>query len=57
MRGGCIKEYVNKMNFFYKLMKMITHREIKDITAKEYEDYYKEADSFVKRMQKIVEKK
>jgi predicted nucleotidyltransferase/uncharacterized protein (UPF0332 family) len=50
------KKYVDTMNKFYKLMKMITHREIKSISGLEYEKHYKEADMFVRRMKKLVEK-
>ncbi|MBN1156341.1 nucleotidyltransferase domain-containing protein [Candidatus Woesearchaeota archaeon] len=50
-------EHVSTMRLFYKLSKMIVHREIKDIAPKEYENYYKSAEDFVKRMQKIIERK
>ncbi|MBI2151410.1 hypothetical protein HYU21_01645 [Candidatus Woesearchaeota archaeon] len=45
------------MNNFYHLSKKITHREIKEIKGEEYELYYKDADEFVRRMKKLVEKK
>lgn len=48
--------YVQTMERFYKLMKMITHREIKDVSGEEYERYYKEAEDFVLRMRKLIEK-
>ena len=51
------KKYVEIMHRFYKLSKMITHREIKEIKGHEYEKYYKEAEDFVKRMKHIVQKK
>ncbi len=50
------KRYVDLMTKFYKLSKMITHREIKQITGPEYEHYYHEADDFVRRMKKLVMK-
>ena len=50
------KKYVNTMEKFYKLAKMITHREIKEIKGPQYESYYLEADDFVKRMKKLIEK-
>ena len=48
-------KYVTIMRHFYKLMKMITHREIKEIKGKEYEHYYKTAEDFVKRMREFIE--
>ena len=50
------KKYVESMNRFYKLSKMITHREIKQISGPEYEKYYHEAEAFVRRMKKLVER-
>lgn len=49
------KKYANTMDKFYKLMKGITHREIKEITGKEFDAYFKEADDFVKRMKLFLE--
>ncbi len=49
------RKYVSIMRNFYKLMKMITHREIKEITGAEYDKNYKIAESFVKRMRKFIE--
>ena len=50
------KKYSETMRKFYKLSKMITHREIKMVTGQEYEKYRHEADGFVKRMKKLIEK-
>ncbi len=50
------KKYADTMRRFYRLNKMITHREVKKITGAEYEHYYKEADAFVARMKKLIEK-
>ena len=50
------KKYVDTMRKFYKLSKQITHREIKEIKGQEYEKYYHEADAFVKRMKKLIDK-
>jgi len=50
------KKYVDTMRNFYKLSKMITHREIKEIKGSAYDKYYQEADDFVKRMRILVEK-
>lgn len=48
--------YVQTMHKFYKLSKMITHREIQKITGSEYENYMKEASEFVQRMKVLIEK-
>jgi len=49
------QHYVTIMNNFYKLMKMITYREIKEVKGQEFDKYYREAESFVKRMRKFIE--
>ena len=49
--------YADIMRKFYKLSKMITHREVKDINGPEYDRLYKEADEFVQRMKRLIEKK
>jgi len=62
LRSRLVKEhklepkYAKTMDNFYKLMKAITHREIKEIKGPEYEKYYKEAEEFVNRIQKFIEK-
>jgi len=48
--------YVETMRKFYKISKMITHREIKEIKGQEYELYMKEAAGFVERMRVLIEK-
>lgn len=48
--------YVDTMKRFYKLSKMITHREIQEVKGSEYERYYLEATDFVNRMKKIIER-
>src|SRR3989344_3762214 len=50
------QKYVEIMRKFYRLSKMITHREIRQIHGPEYEKYYIEAEEFVKRMKILVEK-
>ncbi len=47
--------YVNIMRRFYKLSKMITYREIKEVKGLEYEQYYREAEEFVRRMRRIID--
>src|SRR3989344_239674 len=49
--------YADIMRKFYKLSKMMTHREVKEINGPEYDRLYKEADEFVQRMKKLIEKK
>lgn len=51
------KKYVVTMRDFYKLMKMITHRQIKEIKGVEFDHYHKQATEYVDRMKKIVEGK
>jgi hypothetical protein len=50
------KKYADTMRKFYKIMKGITHREIKEIDGHQYVEYLKEADDFVKRMKEFIEK-
>jgi len=50
------KRYSDTMRKFYDLSKAITHREIREISGPQFEKYYYEADDFVKRMKKLVEK-
>jgi len=49
-------KYVDTMRKFYKLNKMITHREIQQVSGPEYEKFYHEADEFVRKMKQLVEK-
>lgn len=48
--------YVRIMRKFYKLSKMITHREIREIKGPEYEIYLKEASAFIQKMRILIEK-
>jgi len=49
------QKHVTTMRHFYKLMKMITHREVKEIKGKEYDEYYRHAEEFVTRMREFIE--
>ena len=49
------KKYVAIMREFYKLQKMVVHRELKDIKGSEYDHYRREAEEFVNEMKKLVE--
>ena len=48
-------KYALIMRHFYKIMKGIVHREIKEIKGSDYDKYYKTAEDFVKRMGEFVE--
>ena len=48
-------KYVIIMRNFYRLMKMITHREIVEIKGHEFDHYYRTAEDFVQRMRKLIE--
>jgi uncharacterized protein (UPF0332 family) len=49
-------KYVSIMRHFYKTMKMITHREVKEVKGEEYDKYYKAAEDFVNRMREFIER-
>lgn len=51
------QKYVTIMRNFYKLMKMITHRDIREIKGAEFDRYFKDAADYVARMRKIIENK
>ena len=51
------KKYADIMRKLYALSKKITHREIKEISGKEYDKYKKLAETFVDGMKKFIEKK
>ena len=48
-------KYVIIMRNFYKLMKMIVHRELKEIKGHEFDHYYHIAEEFVQRMKRIID--
>jgi len=50
------KKYVNTMRNFYKLSRMILHREIKEIKGIEFDRYFKEAQEYIERIKKFIEK-
>lgn len=53
--GHLEKKYAHTMTNFYRLQKMISHREIGEIKGEEYDRYFKEAREFVERMKKFLE--
>jgi predicted nucleotidyltransferase/uncharacterized protein (UPF0332 family) len=46
-----------KMKFFYEISKKIIHKEILEISGKEYDHYFKEAEEFVEDMKQFIKKK
>ncbi|MBI2138747.1 nucleotidyltransferase domain-containing protein [Candidatus Woesearchaeota archaeon] len=48
------EKYVHIMRNFYRLSKMITHRELTEVKGEEFDRYYKEAEEFVQRMKKFI---
>jgi len=56
-KGLLEKKYVETMRMFYDLSKKIVHREIKEISGTEYAKYLLEAEDFVNRMRKLIEKR
>ncbi len=54
-KGLIDKKYADTMKKFYKLSKMINHREIKEISGKEYDSHYKEAQDFVYKIREFIE--
>ena len=54
-RGLLDKRYVGIMRNFYTLQKRIVYREVKDISGKEFEQLYADADDFVQAMKKLIE--
>lgn len=56
-KGLAPKRAAKIMEFFYKLSKQITHRELTKISGKDYETYKTEAQQFIEQMKKVVEGK
>lgn len=53
----CSKREVETMHFFYDLSKKITHRQISEITGKQYDEYLKRAKQFVDSMESVIRTK
>ncbi len=49
------KKYSSTMRKFYRLQKMIAHRDVKEISGEQFDLYFKEASDFVTRMKKLIE--
>ena len=50
------KRYTEIMKKFYEIQKKIMYRETKEISSKDFEEYYREASSFVARMEEFINK-
>jgi SOS-response transcriptional repressor LexA len=55
--GHVPQRYADLMDTFFKLQKKIVHREIQELTGKQFDEYKKQAQDFVKVMQKVVEQR
>ncbi len=55
--GHVPAKYSGIMDMFYKLQKKIIHREIQEVEGRNYDQYKKIAQDFVKTMQRVVEQK
>ncbi|MBR9690460.1 hypothetical protein GOV08_02135 [Candidatus Woesearchaeota archaeon] len=55
--GHLEKKYATIMANFYRLQKMISRRELGEVKGQEYDNYFKDAQDFVDRMKKFLEKK
>ena len=56
VRPGLVaKRYADIMKFFYELSKQITHREIRDIPGKKFDEYAALAKDFVNTMRRVIE--
>ena len=51
------KKYADTMRTFYRLQKMIVHREIREVNGAEYERYFQEAHEFVSAMEEYLNRK
>jgi len=56
-KGLIDKKYAETMKKFYLLSKKINHREIKEISGRDYDAYYKEAQDFVYKVREFIEDK
>lgn len=56
-KGFLNRKYVALMSNFYELAKKIMHREINEVTGRQYERYLKDAQEYVDVMRKFIEKR
>ncbi|HLC33109.1 MAG TPA: nucleotidyltransferase domain-containing protein [Candidatus Nanoarchaeia archaeon] len=58
VRTGLVNhKYADIMNSFYDLHKRITHRQVAEISGKQFDEYRATAEEFVKIMQSVVERR
>ncbi len=50
------QKYATIASRFYDLSRMILHRDIKDISGEEFDQYFKDAEDFIERMKNFVQK-
>lgn len=55
--GSVPKRYADIMKFFYGLSRQITHREIRDIPGRKFDEYHALAKDFVETMKRFIEGK
>ncbi len=55
--GHVPQKYADLMDMFFKLQKKIVHREIQELTGRQFDEYKKQAQDFVHVMQKVVEQR
>ena len=55
--GHLPKKYADTMRFFYDLSKKITHREIRDIPGRTFDQYAALARDFINAMKRVIEGK
>jgi uncharacterized protein (UPF0332 family) len=48
-------KYVVIMRNFYRLAKMVGHRQIAEIKGQEFDRYFKDAEMFINRMKKFID--
>ena len=56
-KGHLEGKYVFIMRNFYKLMKMITHGQKREVKGSEFDRYWISADDFVRRMKKVIDER
>ena len=58
VKKGIVKSrYADLMDFFYKLSKKITHRELREVSGSDYARYLSDAEDFVATMKSVVERR
>ncbi len=58
VRKGLLEHrYAVTMRKFYNLSKLITHRQLKEISGSQFDAYHKEATEFVRRMRVFIQEK